>query len=144
MHFGLGEATYVDSLFVRWPDRTALAWSNLAADRLLDITAGDDPPIGAPDVVPSATTLAPPYPNPFNPRTTLSFTLARSGLARLEIFDLAGRRIRTLVAEPLAAGRHAVVWAGDGDDGERLPSGAYLARLSAHGVVEVRKLLVAK
>ncbi len=144
VHFGLGEAALVDSLIVRWPDGTSLAWSRLAANRRLDITEGDQPPVGAPDVVLLATTLAPPFPNPFNPRTTMAFTLAHAGLARLEIYDLAGRRVRTLVEASLAAGRHTVVWAGDGDDGERLASGAYLARLSAPGAVEVRKLLLAK
>ncbi len=144
VHFGLGNAARVDSLFVRWPDDSVLAWSDLAVDRRLDITEGDDPPVSAPDVVPRTTALAPPYPNPFNPRTTLRFTLASDGPVRLEIFDLAGRRVRTLVAESRETGEHAVAWAGDGDDGERLPSGAYLARLRTPGRVEVQKLLLAK
>jgi hypothetical protein len=100
--------------------------------------------VGAPDLVTLCTALAPPFPNPFNPRTSLGFVLARGGAARLEIFDLAGRRVRTLVDESLAAGQHERVWDGAGEDGRRLPSGAYLARLTAGGVVEVRKLLIAK
>jgi hypothetical protein len=64
-------------------------------------------------------------PNPFNPATTLRFALATAGLARLEVFDLAGRRVATLCDEVRAAGPHAVTW-----QPQDLGSGVYLARLT--------------
>ncbi len=69
------------------------------------------------------------WPNPFNPRTTVRFDLAREGRVELAIYDLQGRRVRTLLAGPVSAGAHEAVWQGDDDAGRDLPSGMYLARL---------------
>jgi len=68
-------------------------------------------------------------PNPFNPQTTLAFELARPGRATLEVFDLGGRRVRTLVSGELPAGAHALRWNGADDSGRALASGGYLGRL---------------
>jgi hypothetical protein len=77
-------------------------------------------------------------PNPFNPATTLSFALPADGPARLEIHDLAGRRLAILHDGPLAAGPHTFAWQPRG-----LASGVYLARLSsAAGTATVRVTLV--
>jgi uncharacterized protein len=80
-----------------------------------------------PDREPRA--LSTPCPNPFNPRTTIAFTLPAAGPARLAVYDPAGRLIRTLVDGEMAAGRHEVPW--DGRDGasRSMASGTYLARL---------------
>ena len=72
-----------------------------------------------PDSTPSRTVLLPAYPNPFNPETTLAFDLAQPGPARLEVFDLAGRRVRRLCDEPLGAGAHQRRWAGRDEAGRR-------------------------
>ncbi len=69
------------------------------------------------------------YPNPFNPETELTFRLADSGWTTLKVFDLAGRRIATLVAEELDAGDHAVSWRGRSDAGVAVSSGVYIASL---------------
>lgn len=79
-------------------------------------------------------------PNPFNPQTTLRFELARSGHAVLEIFDLAGRRVRTLVSGELAAGGHALRWDGNDDGGRALASGSYLGRLRTGGDLALVKM----
>ncbi len=84
-------------------------------------------------------------PNPFNPRTLLRFASPAAGRVRLEIVDLAGRRVRTLVAGDLPAGEHAVAWDGRDDRGRSLPSGLYLARLSGPGAAQAsRKLTLAR
>ena len=76
-------------------------------------------------------------PNPFNPRTNIRFELAQRTGARLAVFDLAGRRVRTLLGgEPLRAGPHSVAWTGDDDRGRSLASGVYLLRLEAGGRIE--------
>lgn len=85
---------------------------------------------GSDDTLAQAPHLLPARPNPFNPRTTLRFELPGAAHVRLEIFDLAGRRLRTLVSESLSAGPHEVVWDGLDARGCAAPTGNYLARLT--------------
>jgi len=80
------------------------------------------------------------YPNPFNPQTTLSFTLPAAGEARLVIVDAAGRALRHLHAGSLPAGPQRLVWDGRSDSGRELPSGVYFARLISEGRVTSRRL----
>ncbi len=70
--------------------------------------------------------LEPNKPNPFNPATEINFSLGLDGPARLMIFDISGRRVATLIDEPLASGRYAVTW-----DASDHPSGIYYCRLSS-------------
>lgn len=81
-------------------------------------------------------------PNPFNPRTTLRFALAKQGPVRLEIIDLAGRRVRVLVDEWLSVGPHVREWDGRDDSGVRVASGSYRYRLAADGQVRVRGMVL--
>jgi hypothetical protein len=81
-------------------------------------------------------------PNPFEGRTTLSFTLAAAGPVRVRVHDLSGRLVCTLLDEPLGPGDHTAVW--DGADGEGRPSasGIYFALVEAPGVRCARKLVL--
>lgn len=88
--------------------------------------------------------LAPASPNPFNPRTTLAFAIARAGTARLEVFDVCGRRVAILAGGPVEAGRHEVVWDGRADSGREVPSGTYYARLVAMGETITRKMTLVR
>ncbi|MBK8164924.1 MAG: hypothetical protein IPK64_03050 [bacterium] len=72
-------------------------------------------------------------PNPFNPATEIIVELPRAGAANVEIFDLAGRRVRTLVQCVLPAGRTAVAWDGRDDRGRDQASGTFVCRVSAVG-----------
>jgi flagellar hook assembly protein FlgD len=72
--------------------------------------------------------LTTPTPNPFNPRTQVELTLPGDGLAEVAVFDLAGRRVRTLVSAELTAGTHPVVWDGMDQRGNSVASGIYLIR----------------
>jgi len=83
-------------------------------------------------------------PNPFNPGTTLRFSLPESDWIKLAIFDIQGRFVRELVNEPLAAGEHAVSWDGLDDYGRPLPSGVYFARISNSTERSVEKLVMVK
>ena len=87
-------------------------------------------------------------PNPFNPATTIVFEVPGTAGARvptvLELYDVTGRRVRTLVSEPLAPGEHRVQWNGTDDRGRQVASGSYFARLGAAGQSESMKLLLVK
>jgi hypothetical protein len=84
--------------------------------------------------------LEPNAPNPFNPRTELRFGLTAAGPARLDIFDARGRLVRSLLDADIGAGDHVAHWDGRDDAGRPAPSGAYLARLTAAGVVRQHKM----
>lgn len=96
-------------------------------------------PVGASssvgDSVPRGPVLDRAHPNPFNPATTISFTLTERGPVNLLVFDVAGRLVRTLVDTDLEPGRHAARWDGQGSDGRPAASGTYLYRLTTRGTI---------
>ena len=87
-------------------------------------------------------------PNPFNPSTTLVFEIPGNAGGKvpsvLEIFDVTGRRVKTLVSEPLAPGEHRVRWNGLDDGGNSVASGTYFARVRAAGQAQSMKLTLVK
>ncbi|UCE04017.1 MAG: S8 family serine peptidase [Candidatus Latescibacterota bacterium] len=84
-------------------------------------------------------------PNPFNPRTTLQYGLARGGPVRLVIYDGRGRRVRTLVQNAyVAPGVYSATWDGTDDTGRQLSSGVYHARLELAGRVISRRMTLLK
>jgi len=88
--------------------------------------------------------LSDPVPNPFNPTTTLAYTVpADAGHVSLVIYDQRGRQVRELAVE-YTAGHHAAVWDGRADGGGRVASGLYFARLQVDGVTEIRKMALVK
>jgi hypothetical protein len=97
------------------------------------------------DASPVFARLSPAQPNPFNPKTTLRFSLAADAMAELDVFDLTGRRVRRLLrAAALPAGEHAVEWNGLDDAGATMPSGVYLYRLRSDGEVLSGKMSLLK
>jgi len=78
-------------------------------------------------------------PNPFNPSTTVYFTLASTEMVRMDVFDLQGRRVARLLDTSLPAGEHSLLFRPDG-----LASGVYLLRLKAGGYHENRRLVLLK
>jgi len=85
----------------------------------------EDAGVHQPAVLPSVMVLEQNYPNPFNPVTNIRFTIETHGFASLQVFDITGRLVTTLVDEQLPIGQHEAVW-----DGSDVSSGVYLIRLS--------------
>jgi hypothetical protein len=83
-------------------------------------------------------------PNPFNPSTVIRFDLPRASLVKLEIFDVNGRCVTTLLDETLDTGRHSVSWNGRSERGHPLSSGLYFYSLKAADFSENRKMLLLK
>jgi aminopeptidase N len=79
-------------------------------------------------------------PNPFNPLTTVTFVAREKARVRIEIFDVRGRKVRTLVDRDFAIGSHPIDWIGTDDEGQGVGSGVYLVRLQAAGESETRKV----
>ncbi len=84
-------------------------------------------------------------PNPFNPKTTIEFVLTRPNLAQLNIYNLRGELVKSLINGRLDTGRYPVIWDGTGNAGQRMASGTYFARLRiGTEVMQVRKLSLVK
>ncbi len=93
---------------------------------------------------PKVFTLHQNAPNPFNPATSISFTLAESRNTSLIVYDALGRTIRTLANGPLPAGKHTIRWDGRDNSGAPVSSGVYLYRLTAGGVAETRRMTLVR
>lgn len=83
-------------------------------------------------------------PNPFNPRTSIAFSMPSAGTATLTVHDTAGRAVRRLLHEALAQGSHVVEWDGRDDLGRAVASGVYVARLVSGGQAQQAKLVLLK
>lgn len=84
------------------------------------------------------------YPNPFNPTTTISFDLPEASDVLLEVYDMMGRRVATLVSGQLAAGVHQATWNALSESGDRVASGVYLYRLQAGSFEFVNRMVLMK
>jgi len=82
------------------------------------------------------------YPNPFNPVTHFGFQISEAGLIELQIYDLVGRKIATLISEELAPGKYTVQWDGKNSAGQNVSSGVYLYRLKTPRGEKVRKMIL--
>ncbi len=82
------------------------------------------------------------YPNPFNPSTTISFSLPKSEIVKIKIYDILGRGIRTLVNSRMQVGLKKVEWDGKDTYGRAVPSGIYFYRLETENCRSVQKMLL--
>ncbi|MFO8028525.1 MAG: choice-of-anchor D domain-containing protein [Cyclonatronaceae bacterium] len=107
-----------------------------------NIRLGDEPDITSAELdseLPTRFGLDQNYPNPFNPATSIAFQLPENSRVTLEVYDVIGRRVATLVDDNLNAGHHEVSF-----DGTRLASGVYVYRMQAGDFIQTRKLMLVK
>ncbi len=93
---------------------------------------------------PTVTALGEAYPNPFNPTTTVPFTLLTSETVTLRIYDATGKLVRTLKNESMPAGVHQAVWDGRDDVGSQAATGVYFVRLVAGSQQMTKKVVMLK
>ncbi len=84
------------------------------------------------------------YPNPFNPHTTITFTLPSNERVFADVFDLMGRKIKTLLDEEREKGIHSIRWDATNQSGAKVPSGIYFYRVHAGDYSETRKMMLIK
>ncbi len=136
-----GSVTVTFALVYGEDEADYLANVEAAMDAFDPTVSVEDPPIDGP---PLAFRLAQNQPNPFNPSTEIRFTVPAAGQVDLAVYDLTGKRLRTLVAQTLPAGEHAVCWNGEDDGGATLPSGLYVYRVTSSGQTLTRKMMLVK
>ena len=96
------------------------------------------------DVLPAVFRLHQNYPNPFNPETMIQFDVPHRVDLTLSVYDLLGRRVKTLVKDNLDIGSYSIKWNGSSDAGEMLPSGMYFYELHSSKFHSVKKLILVK
>jgi hypothetical protein len=94
--------------------------------------------------LPLSFALEPNYPNPFNPQTLIRYSVPVPTHVRVTIYNILGRRVRTLVDENRTAGTHSARWDGTNAQGHRVATGVYFYRIQAGDYTETRKMLMLK
>ena len=95
------------------------------------------------NIVPKSV-LAANYPNPFNPTTTIDFSLKTAGHVSIEVYNIKGEKVKTLVDEVMMADDHSVIWNGDNENGKSVASGVYFYKMKADKFVQTRKMILMK
>lgn len=90
----------------------------------------------------AANSLSAAVPNPFNPQTTITYAMEKGGNAEIIVYDVAGRRIRSLVSGYVPAGTHEAAWNGRDDRGRRVASGVYFYRFRTGAFEQTRKMVL--
>jgi len=107
-------------------------------DILLPVYESDSP------VLPESFELGQNNPNPFNPSTAIDFALPKSANVKVEIFNILGQKVKTLVDEYLSAGYKKVTWDGTDNTGKTVASGVYLYRMTADDFSATKKMMLMK
>ena len=138
LHVGLGAAEVVERIVVRWPSGIEEVVEGIAVNQRIRIVEGQGIATATealPEVAHGVALLGN-APNPFRAATTVSFQLSEAGEVEVAVFDVLGRRVRTLADSFLSAGTHRVSFEASG-----LPAGLYVVRLRAGGAVETQRVV---
>ena len=84
------------------------------------------------------------YPNPFNPETTVSYDISQQGNVSVDIYNLKGQKVKSLLNETQSAGQHKIIWQGDNEAGKKVSSGTYFYKVKSGGEEIVNKMLLMK
>ncbi|MCD4818881.1 MAG: T9SS type A sorting domain-containing protein [Candidatus Cloacimonetes bacterium] len=96
------------------------------------------------DMIPLVTSVGTNYPNPFNPETTIKYQLSESGMVQMEIYNVKGQKVKTLVNIALDKGYYDVVWAGDDDNNRKVSSGIYFYTFRTSRFTTTKKMILMK
>jgi len=97
-----------------------------------------------PENLPASFRVAQNYPNPFNPSTVIAYSLPARSDVTVEVYDILGRRVRTLTDQTQPAGTHQVTWDGTDEQSRPVASGIYFYRVKTDRYVETRKMTLLK
>jgi hypothetical protein len=95
-------------------------------------------------ILPQETQLMNNYPNPFNPSTKVAYTLKEPGIVHMDVYNMLGQKVRTLVNGQTDAGEHFAIWDGRDDTGAQSASGTYFVKLNAGNYSSTKKMVLLK
>ena len=111
----------------------------LVADLQFSPLTGVSTPL---EIIPDNFALHQNYPNPFNPTTVIAFELPKTAVIKLNIYNLLGMKVRTLLNQGISAGIHTLNWNGRNDAGQLVAAGVYLYRLETNGFQQTKKMFL--
>ena len=141
-YFGLGGNTTAD-ITILWPMGDTVVIAAVAADQQLQVTesaTGVDEPVG----FVNRYELFHNYPNPFNPSTTIRYSLKEDAYVSLKVFNMLGQEVKTLVNNFQTAGPKQVEWDGRNERGTSVATGMYVYRMKAGDFVRSNKMILSK
>ncbi|MDP1675273.1 MAG: T9SS type A sorting domain-containing protein, partial [Bacteroidota bacterium] len=129
-----------------WPLWTGTSyWDDMVVNGIETApTSVREHPTASSTLLPEQYSLEQNYPNPFNPTTNIVYNLANSGPVRLEVFNIIGQKVATVVDEVQNAGTWNVRWNGSDAAGKQVSSGIYLYRLTTGSFVSTKKMMFIK
>jgi hypothetical protein len=119
---------------------TCDSWDTKIVNVALNVFTVDDTDADLTD----ATRLCGNYPNPFNPETEIFFQIPDYQLVEINIYNLKGQLVKTLINDVLPSGDHSVIWKGIDNMGNKVSSGVYFYSLISEETVQTRKMILLK
>jgi hypothetical protein len=145
VHFGLGNASVIDSMVIKWGGGLTQTFTNVQPNKFYKAIEGQNINeifIGINQIsseVPAKFSLGQNYPNPFNPQTKIKFSVSKASDVKITVFDVTGRLISTLVNGFIQAGTFETDF-----DASKLSSGTYFYKLETEGFNETKKMILVK
>ncbi|HDR04806.1 MAG TPA: T9SS type A sorting domain-containing protein [Candidatus Marinimicrobia bacterium] len=136
------EVLYTSSTSIPYSEEYASV--NISAPVIILDSPNTDPVSVSPISGPSAFQLHQNHPNPFNPTTSISFTLDIASDVLINVYDMSGRKVTTLTKDSYSAGTHSVVWDGLDNDGNPVASGVYTYQMRAGNKILAKRMVFMK
>ncbi|SYZ73591.1 exported hypothetical protein [Candidatus Zixiibacteriota bacterium] len=140
----IDSASFLGTIPLEFTTGGGLTFAPYFREGYVDIKSGTAVEERKSPVIPTKYALAQNYPNPFNPSTAIKFDLPQTSQVKLEIFNILGQKIRTLINREMTAGSYDITFDGKGDDNKQLGSGVYFYRLRAGEFEQSRSMMLLK
>jgi hypothetical protein len=143
-HFGLGDASAIDSVIVEWPNGLIQYYDFVEMNAVNTLKEDVDLSVEDDEDLENNFVLFQNYPNPFNPTTTISYNVPKASNITLSIYDILGNKVKELVNEFAVPGLYNVSWKGTNNAGAEVSSGVYLYSLKAGNITITKKMFLIK
>ena len=145
MVFTTSDSFYVDldiasGSWQYWVTAVDSAGNESESSEIVSVMLSNDQDVAMPTVY----TLEQNYPNPFNPSTQIRYALPEQSMVTISIYDMMGRKVRTLVSQSLSPGYHTTIWNATNDNGLAVSAGMYIYMIQAGTYQQMKKMVLLK